>query len=90
MSRQRLRPSLFELNFKNCPLCDGLGIVRSIESQSLQIIRKLDLLIKSPVRKNIVLELDSKLAEYLLNNKYKLFNEKLIIKWSHSKNISKQ
>ena len=79
MSRQRLRPSLFELNFINCPLCDGLGIVRSIESQSLQIIRKLDLLIKSSVRKNIVLELGSRLAEYLLNNKYKLFNDNLLL-----------
>ena len=47
MSRQRMRPSLFELNFKTCDTCNGLGIVRSIESQSLQIIRNLDLLIKS-------------------------------------------
>ena len=74
MSRQRLRPSLVELNFKNCPLCEGLGIIRSIESQSLQIIRKLEFLMKSPIKKNVILELDSKLAQYILNNKYKLFN----------------
>ena len=23
MSRQRMKPSLLELNFKNCPTCDG-------------------------------------------------------------------
>ncbi len=72
MSRQRLRPSLFELNFKECEKCQGLGIVRSIESQSLQIIRRVDLLIKSTPKKNIVLELDTRLAEYLLNYKNKL------------------
>ena len=74
MSRQRMRPSLFELNFKVCKACDGLGIVRSIESQSLQIIRNLDLLIKSNTKKDITLELNSRLAEYLLNHKHKLIN----------------
>merc|ERR1712093_203505 len=54
---------------------DGLGIVRSIESQSLQIIRNLDLLMKSSNNKNIKLELNSQLAEYLLNNKYKLISD---------------
>ena len=80
MSRQRMRPSLFELNFKDCPTCDGLGIIRSTESQSLQIIRKLDLLMKGSIKKNIILELDSKLAEYLLNYKYKLINENTALK----------
>ena len=80
MSRQRMRPSLFELNFKNCPTCDGLGIIRSTESQSLQIISKLDLLMKGSIKKNIILELDSKLAEYLLNYKYKLVNENTALK----------
>ena len=41
MSRQRLRPSLLEINFKDCAYCEGTGLVRSIESQSLQIIRNL-------------------------------------------------
>ena len=75
MSRQRMRPSLFELNFQVCETCDGLGIVRSIESQSLQIIRNLDLLIKSDNKKDITLELNSKLAEYILNYKYKLISD---------------
>ena len=75
MSRQRMRPSLFELNFKVCETCDGLGIVRSIESQSLQIIRNLDSLIKSANKKDIVLELNSKLAEYILNYNYKLISD---------------
>ena len=70
MSRQRMKPSLLELNFKVCNVCDGTGIVRSIESQSLQLIRNLDLILKSCQRKEIKLELNSEFSEYLLNNKY--------------------
>ncbi len=70
MSRQRMKPSLLELNFKVCNVCEGTGLVRSIESQSLQLIRNLDLILKSPQRKEINLELNSEISEYLLNNKY--------------------
>ncbi len=52
MSRQRLRPSLLEINFKDCAYCEGTGLVRSIESQSLQIIRNLELLFKTLEKKN--------------------------------------
>ena len=61
MSRQRLKPSLLELNFKVCNVCEGTGLVRSIESQSLQLIRNLDLILKSPQRKEIKLELNPEL-----------------------------
>ena len=70
MSRQRLKPSLLELNFKVCSKCNGTGLVRSIESQSLQLIRNLDLILKSPQKKEITLELNPELSEYILNNKY--------------------
>ena len=86
MSRQRLRPSLFELNFKICSACDGLGMVRSIESQSLQIIRNLEAIMKGDNKKEINLELHSRLAEYLLNNKYKLINDEKSLK-GHSLKI---
>merc|ERR1712093_224209 len=51
MSRQRMKPSLLELNFKICNVCEGTVLVRSIESQSLQLIRNLDLILKSPQKK---------------------------------------
>ena len=69
MSRQRLKSSLLELNFKVCTSCNGTGLVRSIESQSLQLLRNLDLILKSSQRKEIKLELNPELSEYLLNNK---------------------
>merc|ERR1711991_436214 len=74
MSRQRLKPSLLELNFKVCSKCNGTGLVRSIESQSLQLIRNLDLILKSPQKKEITLELNPELSEYVLNNKYNFFS----------------
>ena len=70
MSRQRLRPSLLELNFKICKNCEGTGFVRSIESQSLQFIRNLDLILKNSQKKEVNIELNPKLSEYILNNKY--------------------
>ena len=76
MSRQRLRPSLQEINYKECMICQGTGLVRSIESQSLQIIRNIELLLKTLERKIIVLEISSVMSQYMLNNKYSFFSNK--------------
>ena len=42
MSRQRLRPSLFESSTAVCPHCEGTGSVRTIESSSLHVLRALE------------------------------------------------
>jgi len=76
MSRQRLRPSLLEINYKECETCEGRGLVRSIESQSLQVIRSLEQLFKSLEKKVIVLEISPPMAQYMLNNKYTFFDNK--------------
>lgn len=39
LSRQRLRPSLQEINFERCPHCQGTGMIRSQESAALAILR---------------------------------------------------
>ncbi|HRQ83085.1 MAG TPA: Rne/Rng family ribonuclease, partial [Azospirillaceae bacterium] len=39
LSRQRLRPSLQETNFEPCPHCAGAGVVRSVESAALHVLR---------------------------------------------------
>ena len=74
MSRQRLRPSILEINFKNCTACDGLGLIRSIESQALQIIRNIDLVLKKEGKVLVNLEINSNVAEYILNYKSNLFS----------------
>lgn len=42
LSRQRLRPSLLEANFEVCKACTGTGIIRSIESTSMQTLRAIE------------------------------------------------
>ncbi len=76
LSRQRLRPSLLEINYKECSHCNGTGLVRSIESQALQIIRNIELMLKTLEKKIIVLRISSAMSEYLLNYKYDFINFK--------------
>jgi ribonuclease E len=42
LSRQRLHPSLIETNFHTCAHCLGTGLVRSIESASLLVLRAIE------------------------------------------------
>ncbi|MBL4788947.1 MAG: Rne/Rng family ribonuclease [Kordiimonadaceae bacterium] len=42
MSRQRLRPNLLEVAMETCTHCNGIGLVRSVESASLMALRELE------------------------------------------------
>ncbi len=42
MSRQRLRPSLFETSFEVCSYCGGTGARRSTESSALHVLRAIE------------------------------------------------
>ncbi|CAI3927012.1 Rne/Rng family ribonuclease [Commensalibacter communis] len=42
MTRQRLRPSISEFSFIPCHHCNGTGIIRSIPSACLHILRQID------------------------------------------------
>jgi ribonuclease E len=42
MSRQRLRPSLAEQSFVQCPHCTGRGLVRSVESSAIAVLRAIE------------------------------------------------
>ena len=78
MSRQRLRPSLLEINYQTCNHCNGSGLVRSLESQALQIIRNLNLMLKTLEKKVINLKISSSMSQYLLNYKYEFIKSKKI------------
>ena len=42
MSRQRLRPNLLEVAMETCSQCAGTGLVRSVESAAIMVLRQLE------------------------------------------------
>jgi ribonuclease E len=69
MSRQRIRTSVLESSTEKCPLCGGIGHVRSVSSVALQLLRSLEeTLIKSATH-NLTVRTRADVAIYVLNHK---------------------
>ncbi|MDR3439026.1 ribonuclease E/G [Telmatospirillum sp.] len=71
MSRQRLRPSLMETSFLPCPHCGGTGLIRSVESASMHILRAIE---EEGIRRRsseVTVTVHSSIAFYILNQKRK-------------------
>ena len=69
LSRQRLRPSLIEANFRVCSHCSGTGLIRSTESAAVHSLRVLE---EEGVRHRsaeVTITVHSDVALYLLNSK---------------------
>ncbi|WP_296988586.1 Rne/Rng family ribonuclease, partial [Thalassospira sp. UBA1131] len=67
MSRQRLRPSLVESAFEVCTHCRGVGLVRSIESAALHLLRVIE---EEGMRRRsgaLTVHVASEVALYILN-----------------------
>ena len=73
LSRQRLRPSVSENYFSTCGSCGGMGVIRSVESSALKVLRK----IEDTKIKNEILDIfvPSKIGMYILNEKRKSIAE---------------
>lgn len=69
LSRQRLRPSIIEANMKPCPHCKGAGVVRSIESMALHVLRAIESAGIAGNDSEIVVTVPSGVDLYLLNQK---------------------
>ena len=69
MSRQRLRPSLVEHAFVACPHCQGRGLVRSIESSGLAVLRAIEEEGAKRRAAEIVVHVATPLGFWLLNRK---------------------
>jgi ribonuclease E len=69
MSRQRLRPSLTETNFVTCAHCAGLGLVRSVESSAIHVLRHIEEEGAKGKAALILVHVANAVAMYLLNNK---------------------
>jgi ribonuclease E len=69
MSRQRLRRSLGESANQVCPRCNGAGVVRSVESLALAILRLVGEEARKDRTSKVISELPIDVATFLLNEK---------------------
>ena len=69
LTRQRMRPSLQSATYLKCPHCSGTGIVKNLESQSIEIMRKLSVAAARKDVKRIEISVAPEVAGYLLNQK---------------------
>src|SRR6516165_7587810 len=75
MSRQRLRTGMLEGSTKPCPMCQGTGMVRSVESVALDILRSIeDRLITDGVMP-LITTTAVDVALYILNQKRSHLND---------------
>ena len=69
LSRQRLRPSLQETTFTPCPHCAGTGLVRSVESAAVHVLRAIE---EEGIRRRsaeVTVTVPTPIALYILNQK---------------------
>lgn len=69
LTRQRMRPSLHSSTYLTCPHCHGSGVVKSFESQSIEILRMLRLAASNKEIAKIEVVVPSDVANFLLNRR---------------------
>jgi ribonuclease E len=69
MTRQRIRPSLKRSVYKECPGCEGTGLVKTAESMAIEVIRALMLASQRPDTAKVMVTVCDEVATYLNNRK---------------------
>jgi ribonuclease E len=69
LSRQRLRPSISETTNIVCPRCSGMGVIRSVESLALAILRLIGEEARKDRTSKVIAQLPVDVATYLMNEK---------------------
>src|SRR5258705_2485225 len=75
MPRQRMRPSLKRSIYFDCPHCKGSGLVKTPESMSLDVMRRLAIAAHDSRVQRIELTTCQEVASYLLNKKRRQLSE---------------
>jgi ribonuclease E len=68
LSRQRLRPSLAETSFVQCPHCNGIGLVRSTEGAAVHVLRAIEEEGGKRKSAEIMVHVAGPIAMYILNH----------------------
>jgi ribonuclease E len=69
MTRQRIRPSLKRSVYKDCPCCQGRGMVKTAESMAIDVIRKLMIAAHDTRTRRVAVKVNEEVASYLNNKK---------------------
>ncbi|HEY0293435.1 MAG TPA: Rne/Rng family ribonuclease, partial [Hansschlegelia sp.] len=69
MSRQRIRTGVLESSSEVCPLCSGVGTVRSVPSVALHVLRIVEDHLRKDNSRNLLVKTRSEVALYVLNQK---------------------
>ncbi len=69
MSRQRLRQGMVEGSTKPCPHCEGRGVVRSVASCALSVLRGIEDYLLSRKPENLTVKCHPDVAVYIFNEK---------------------
>lgn len=69
MTRQRIRPSLKRSVFQECPCCKGGGVVKSVESMALDIIRLLTVIAQAANVAKARVTVTDEVCEWITNRK---------------------
>src|SRR3546814_12095472 len=75
MSRQRLRTGVLEASTRQCPHCEGPGLVRTASSAGLSALRMLEEEAARGRGNLITLRASQEAAFYVLNNKRRQLDE---------------
>ncbi|MBO0344579.1 Rne/Rng family ribonuclease [Roseibium sp. CAU 1637] len=69
MSRQRIRTGVLESSTTPCPHCYGTGMIRSVESVALHVLRSLEDNLLKGATHNLIIRTSTEVALYILNQK---------------------
>jgi ribonuclease E len=69
MSRQRLRPSISESATHTCPRCNGQGMIRSVDSMALAMLRLIGEEARKERTAKVIAQLPIEVTTYLINEK---------------------
>lgn len=75
MSRQRISPPVKEGVFAQCGNCAGSGLVRSVDSVILNVLRKIHEIIAVGKVKVLTLEVSPEISNYILNHKVNVLED---------------
>jgi ribonuclease E len=71
LSRERLSPPLLEKSHVKCPTCEGVGLIRSVESSAFMSLREIQLYLSRNKAAKIRVDMPEEVGMYLLNQQKK-------------------